>query len=52
MARRELMIGYIRDELFGPCVAFGLGGILTEVLDDVTFRLAPLKEKRGSGYVR
>lgn len=45
VARRELMFGYIRDKLFGPCVAFGLGGILTEVLDDVTFRLAPLKEK-------
>ncbi|KFD41229.1 hypothetical protein HY02_05405 [Peptococcaceae bacterium SCADC1_2_3] len=51
MARRELMIGYIWDELFGPCVVFGLGGILTEVLDDVTFRLAPLKEKEAQAML-
>ena len=46
-AQRELMFGYIRDELFGPCIAFGLGGILTEVLDDLTFRLSPLKEEEA-----
>tara|TARA_Y100001954_G_scaffold118412_1_gene127834 strand:- start:11071 stop:11775 length:705 start_codon:yes stop_codon:yes gene_type:complete len=40
---RELMIGMTRDEQFGPSVMFGLGGIFTEVLEDVVFRLAPLK---------
>ena len=40
---RELMIGMTRDEQFGPSVLFGLGGIFTEVLEDVSFRLAPLK---------
>ena len=40
---RELMIGMIRDDQFGPSVMFGLGGIFTEVLEDVAFRLAPLK---------
>tara|TARA_E500000331_G_scaffold168185_1_gene162665 strand:+ start:440 stop:1147 length:708 start_codon:yes stop_codon:yes gene_type:complete len=40
---RELMIGMTRDEQFGPSVMFGLGGIFTEVLEDVSFRLAPLK---------
>jgi acetyl-CoA synthetase (ADP-forming) len=39
---RELVAGMIRDPVFGPCVMFGLGGVLTEVLDDVAFRRAPL----------
>ncbi|MGE3919013.1 MAG: acetate--CoA ligase family protein, partial [Hyphomicrobiaceae bacterium] len=37
----EALIGVVNDENFGPCVTFGLGGVLTEVLKDVTFRVAP-----------
>jgi acetyl-CoA synthetase (ADP-forming) len=42
--RRELVVGMVCDPQFGPCVMFGLGGIFTEVLGDVTFRPAPLDE--------
>jgi len=39
---RELVIGLIKDPQFGPCVMFGLGGIYTEILRDVSFRVAPI----------
>jgi len=39
---RELVCGLIRDAHFGPCVMFGLGGIMTEVFKDIVFRVAPL----------
>lgn len=40
--RRELVAGMFRDDQYGPVVMFGLGGIFTEALQDVSFRLAPL----------
>jgi len=58
--RRELVMGMTRDDQFGPCVMFGLGGIFTEILRDVAFRRAPLEkvdalalmdEIRGSGIL-
>ncbi len=38
----ELLVGMRRDPQFGPVVLVGLGGVLAEVLDDVTLRLAPV----------
>lgn len=42
--RRELVAGMFRDPQYGPVIMFGLGGIFTEALHDVSFRLAPLTE--------
>ncbi|MBP2478760.1 acetyl coenzyme A synthetase (ADP forming)-like protein [Crossiella equi] len=40
---QEVIIGATTDDSFGKIVVFGLGGVLVEVLKDVTFRLAPLE---------
>lgn len=41
---RELVMGFLRDRQFGPCVMLGLGGIFAEAFKDVAFRLAPLEK--------
>lgn len=50
--RRELVMGLTRDPQFGPCVMFGLGGIFTEILRDVTFRRAPLNGSDAMDMMR
>ena len=49
---REIMIGMHRDPSFGPSVMFGLGGIFTEILQDVTFRIAPLLKRDALDMMR
>ncbi len=48
---REVMAGMVRDDQFGPSVMFGLGGIFTETLKDVVFRVAPLKRRDVSAML-
>lgn len=50
--RRELVMGLTRDPQFGPCVMFGLGGIFTEILHDVSFRRAPLETEDALTMMR
>lgn len=47
----ELFVGVIRDPLWGPMIAFGLGGIFVEVLKDVAFALAPLSSRNARKLV-
>ena len=48
---RELVMGLIRDAQFGPCVMLGLGGVLTEVLKDTVFRMAPINENEAADMI-
>ncbi len=41
----EAIIGVTRDAHFGPVLMFGLGGIFTELLEDICFRLIPIGEE-------
>ncbi|BEP18206.1 acetate--CoA ligase family protein [Pyrofollis japonicus] len=41
----EVVVGAVRDPVFGPAVMFGLGGVFIEVFRDVSFRVTPFKEQ-------
>ncbi len=48
----EVMIGVTHDPLFGPLIAFGLGGIHVEILGDVRFRVTPLTERDAAEMIQ
>jgi acyl-CoA synthetase (NDP forming) len=48
----EVIVGGLKDALFGPSVMFGLGGVFVEILKDVSFRVAPLKQKDAEEMVK
>ncbi len=48
----KTLIGVTQDPAFGPLVAFGLGGIATDVLGDVAFRIVPLTDVDARHLVR
>lgn len=47
----EVMIGGIKDEQFGHCISFGLGGIYTEIYDDVSFRVVPVTKREALSMI-
>lgn len=49
---QEVIVGVTQDQSFGPTVMFGLGGIWIEVLEDVSFRLAPVSEEDAEEMVK
>lgn len=48
----EVMVGVTEDPLFGPLIAFGLGGIYVEILKDVNFRITPLSAADAKEMVK
>ncbi|MEE8352962.1 MAG: acetate--CoA ligase family protein [Dehalococcoidales bacterium] len=48
----EVIIGMSKDAQFGPVLMFGLGGILVEILKDVSFRIVPLAKRDAAEMIR
>jgi acyl-CoA synthetase (NDP forming) len=47
----EVIVGAVTDPSFGKLVAFGMGGVLVELLKDVTFRLAPTERAQALSMI-
>ncbi|MBN1314510.1 MAG: acetate--CoA ligase family protein, partial [Anaerolineales bacterium] len=48
---QEVLVGISRDPQFGPVIAFGLGGVETEVWHDISLRVAPVEEKEAKKMI-
>jgi 3-hydroxypropionyl-CoA synthetase (ADP-forming) len=48
----EIIVGLINDPQFGPAIMFGLGGIFTEVLNEVSFRILPITLEDAQSMIR
>jgi acetyl coenzyme A synthetase (ADP forming)-like protein len=48
----EVIAGITNDPVFGPLVAFGSGGVLVELLDDVVFRVLPMTDRDAATMIR
>ena len=49
---REVLVGARQDRAFGPVLAFGAGGVDTEILEDVALRVAPVDLTQARGLIR
>ncbi len=47
----EVIVGALKDPTFGPVIMFGLGGVFTETLKDVSFRVVPLQRKDAEDMI-
>jgi len=48
----EVIIGMSKDAQFGPVLMFGLGGIMVEIMKDVSFRIVPLTKRDAAEMIR
>ena len=48
----EVLVGMTEDPLFGPLIVFGMGGVLVELVGDVSFRITPVTDLEASEMVR
>jgi len=48
---QEVILGMTRDRQFGPMLMFGLGGVFVDILQDVTFHLAPITSAEAMGML-
>ncbi|MBD3310675.1 acetyl-CoA synthetase, partial [Candidatus Woesearchaeota archaeon] len=48
----EVIIGMKRDPQFGPAIMFGLGGIMVEIMKDVSFRITPVDKKTALEMIK
>ncbi|MHB1346783.1 MAG: acetate--CoA ligase family protein [Candidatus Humimicrobiaceae bacterium] len=48
----EIIIGYINDKVFGPCIMVGMGGIFTEAVKDISFRALPITKSDAESMIK
>jgi acetyltransferase len=48
---RELMVGMIRDQVFGPVITFGMGGTIVEAVNDIAVSLPPLNRYLANAMI-
>ncbi len=48
----EIIVGVLNDDTFGLCLMFGLGGVFTEILEDVSFRAIPINRSDAEAMLK